>query len=473
MYLKPQQLTAGLLLILVLQGCSLAPQYLRPAMPVPGTLSTQPTEMSRPAVETGQEKAATELGWRDYFVDPALQQLISAALANNRDLRQSALAVETFQAQYRIQRAALLPSISGSGSGSKQRTFSNGNHMTTEMYSASVGVTAYELDFFGRVRNLKEDTLEQYLAMEETYKSASISLISEVAKAYLTLLADRELLVITQETLRSEEESYRLVEQRTKEGVATELALAQARTSLETARGNLALYNRQVAQDLNNLALLTGAMSPLGVDSLSLSNRRPFPDLPERMSSQVLLQRPDILAAEHELKGAHANIGAARAAFFPNISLTVNAGVMNSDLSDLFDGGSGTWLFSPSVSLPIFTAGRLAAQLDVAKIRREISVSKYEKAIQTAFREVADTLVAKDTYVEQLAAQKANLAASQDYYTMARARYEEGLDSYLTMLDAQRSLYAARQGYINLRLAQLVNQVNLYKALGGGWKEKD
>lgn len=471
MYLKPQQLTAGLL-ILVLQGCSLAPQYTRPTMPVADTISAQQTVTASASEKLEQEKTAAEIGWRDYFADPALQQLITTAFANNRDLRQSALAVESFQAQYRIQRAALLPTVNANASGAKQRTFSGGSHMTAESYSASVGITAYELDFFGRLRNLKEDALEQYLAMEETHQSARLSLIAEVARAHLTLLADREILTITEETLHNEEESYDLVKQRTDEGVGTPLALAQARTALETARVNLAVYRRQVAQDLNNLTLLIGAPLPLGSDPSSLNNRQPFPDLPERMPSQILLQRPDIQAAEHELKGAHANIGAARASFFPSIGLTANAGVMNAELSDLFDGGSGTWLFSPSINLPIFTAGRLQAQLDVATIRRESSIAKYEKVIQAAFREVSDALVALDTYREQLAAQKANLKANQDYYTIARKRYEEGLDSYLTLLDAQRSLYAARQGYVNLRLAQLVNQVNLYKVLGGGWKEK-
>lgn len=471
MNLKPQQLTTGLL-ILLLQGCSLAPQYTRPTMPVADIFPAQQTQTTSSKQE--QDKTAAELGWRDYFADPVLQQLITTALANNRDLRQSALAVETYQAQYRIQRAALLPTLSGSGYGAKQRTFAGGSQVTVETYSASIGITAYELDFFGRVRNLKEDALEQYLAMEETHKSARISLVAEIAKAYLTLLADREMQTITGDTLHNEEESYRLVEQRANEGIATQLALAQARTGLETARANLAIYRRQVAQDLNNLTLLTGEQLPdLAGDASVLSTRQPFSGLPEKMSSQVLLQRPDILAAEHELKGAHANIGAARAAFFPSISLTTNAGVMNSELSDLFNGSSGTWLFSPSISLPIFTAGRLASQLNVATIRRETSVARYEKAIQTAFREVADALVARDTYGEQLDAQKANLAANESYYTMARDRYQEGLDSYLTLLDAQRSLYTAKQSYISLRLAQLANQANLYKVLGGGRNERN
>lgn len=471
MSLRTQQLAAGLL-ILLLQGCSLAPEYTRPGMPVAETFPAKLTATAQSAATQEQEKTAAEIGWRDYFTDPALQKLITTALEHNRDLRQSALAVETYQAKYRIQRAALLPTINAAASGGKQRTFSGGSTATVETYSASIGVTSYELDFFGRVRNLKEGALEEYLAMEETHRSARLSLVAEVARAYLTLLADQEMLAITEETLHNEEESYRLVERRTEEGIGNQLALAQARTSLETARANLAVYHRQVAQDLNNLALLTGASLPKSSKTTPLSSRESFPGLPERMPSQVLLQRPDIQAAEHVLKGDYASIGAARAAFFPGISLTANAGLMSSDLADLFDGNFGTWAFSPSISLPIFTAGRLQAQLDVATLSKEASIAGYEKAIQSAFREVADALVARKTYEEQLTAQSANLKASQDYYSIAQNRYEQGLDSYLTLLDAQRSLYAARQGYVNLRLVQLVNQVNLYKVLGGGWKEK-
>lgn len=472
MHLKAPQLAAALVL-LVVQGCALAPAYLRPEMPVADTFATRETGPELPVSRQQPAEDATEMGWRDYFADPALQNLITAALAGNRDLRAAALTVESFQAQYRIQRAALLPSIGGSGTAAKQRTFSGGKMVTTESYSLSVGMTAYELDFFGRVKNLKDDALEQYLALEETYRSARLSLVAEVAKAYLTLLADREIQAITEDTLRNEEKSYSLVEQRTTEGVSTQLALAQARIGLETAKVNLAIFRRLVAQDLNNLALLCGAAQPqLAVTASSLGDRQPFPRLSGRLSSEVLLQRPDVLAAEHELKGAHANIGAARAAFFPSISLTANAGAISGDLAKLFDGNSGTWLFAPTITLPIFTAGRLAAQLDIAAIRREIAVAGYEQTIQTAFREVADALIARDTYQEQLTAQKANLQANQDYYTMARARYQEGLDSSLTLLDAQRSLYAARQGYVSLRLAQLVNEVDLYKVLGGGWKEE-
>lgn len=471
MSLKAHTCTAAL--VLFLQGCSLAPEYLRPKMPVAEILSAQQTTKAASASAEELEKQIAGIGWRDYFTDPALQQLITTALDQNRDLRQSALAVETYQAQYRIQRAALLPTVNAEISGGKQRAFSSGNTVTVETYAASLGVTAYELDFFGRVKSLKEDALEQFLAMEETHRSARISLVAEVAKAYLTLLADREMLTITEATLHNEMASYALVEQRTNGGITTQLALAQARTGLETAKANLAIYRRQVAQDLNSLTLLVGGPLPdLPADISALSERQPFPGLPEKMPSQVLLRRPDILAAEHELKGAHASIGAARAAFFPSISLTASAGMMSADLADLFNGSFGTWAFLPSINLPIFSAGKLQAQLDVATIRREASIASYEKAIQTAFREVADSLIAQETYREQLVAQRANLKANEDYFTMAGSRYKEGLDNYLALLDAQRSFYTARQGYVMLRLAQLVNQINMYKVLGGGSQER-
>ncbi len=456
---KLLQLTAGLL-VLALQGCSLAPRYVKPEMP---------PVVSPPASSVGAQQAQVEPDWRTYFTDQTLQTLITDALANNRDLRQTALNVESYQAQYRIQRAALFPAVSGAGSAGKQRVYSGGRYVTGENYTVSLGVTAYELDFFGRVKNLQEDALEQFLSLEESYRSVRLSLIAEVARAYLTFLADRELLSITEDTLKNQEESYRLVELRAKEGIATQLALAQSRTALETARGNRALYRRQVAQDVHGLALLTGGSAPdLSADTMPLSERQPFPVFLQPVSSEVLLQRPDIQAAEHLLKGAHANIGAARAAFFPIISLTASAGFASGDLADLFGGGAGIWGFSPSITLPIFNAGRLSAQLDVAEIRKNAAVAKYELAIQTAFREAADVLVAQDTYREQLAAQRANLQANQEYYTAANERYQEGLDSHLTLLDAQRSLYTARQSYIGLQLAKLVSQVNLYKVFGGG-----
>lgn len=464
---------AAAMALLALSGCAMTPQYLRPEMPVADTFASSHITQS-PTSEAGvPEYNVSELGWREVFTDPVLQKYIAAALTNNRDLRETALNVEAYQAQYRIQRSAQIPDVTAEGSGTKQRTLSGSAYSTSESYSLAIGTTSYELDLYGRIRSLKDQALEQYLAMEETQKSTTISLIAEVAKGYLTLLTDRELLAISKETLQVEEDSYKLVQQRVTAGIANELELAQARTSLESVKANLAMYKRLVAQDLNYLNLLTGTALPDGLakEGALLSTTEPISIMPQTLSSKVLLNRPDIMAAEHELKGANANIGAARAAFFPTVSLTAGTGVISSDLTDLFDGGSGSWIFSPSISVPIFTAGKLKAELDVAKIQKEIYVARYEKAIQTAFQEVSDSLVAIETYEEQLVAQKANLEANEQYFRLAKSRYQEGVDSFLTLLDAQRSLYSSKQEYLTVKLAQLENQVVFYKVLGGGWKE--
>ena len=473
MKVQPKILIAGLLLV-VLNGCTMAPKYQRPPLPVADTFPVFNSRQAEPSEEGRIIRKISELGWRDVFTDPVLQQLIETALRNNRDLRETILNVEAYQALYRIQRSGLLPTITAEGYGSKSRALTGPTHATNEVYSLDIGTTAYELDLYGRVRSLRDQALEQYLALQETHKSATISLIAELARSYFTWLADRELLQISEDTRKNEEESYSLVRQRTDAGIASDLELAQARTSLETVKANLALYQRQVAQDLHYLTLLTGTSLPKIMlnESGLLSEQESLSVTPPSLSSTILLERPDIMAAEHQLQGANANIGAARAAFFPTVSLTASAGVISSDLSDLFDGGSGSWLFSPAIRLPIFTAGRLTAELDVAKIEKEISVVQYERAIQTAFREVSDALVASRTYRDQLQAQQANLMANEEYYTLARDRYQQGVDSFLVLLDAQRSLYSSRQNYLTLNLAKLNNQVNLYKVLGGGWKEQ-
>ena len=451
----------------VFGGCSLVPDYLRPEMPVAAQWPAPAKQTTDPATL----QPAADLGWQDFFTDPQLRAVISKALINNRDLRESALNVQSYQAQYRIQRSALMPAVTGSGEYAKQRTMSGDHYATGEAYSAAVGITSYELDFFGRVRNLNDQALEQYLAMEQTQKSSHISLVAEVARAYLTLLADRELLRLTEETLASEQASYDLIEQRYREGIATQIDLAQAQTSLQSAKANQAQYRRQAEQDGNQLTLLAGSpIEDLLPREVALTGQLRLCPLPTGLSSQVLLQRPDIMAAEHDMKAANANIGAARAAFFPTIGLTAQAGVLSSDLDKLFNGSSGTWLFAPAITVPIFTGGKLQAQLDVAEIRKEISVARYEKAIQAAFRETADSLAGLATYEDQVQARTRGLQANQQYYDLARSRYEQGVDSYLVLLDAQRSLYNARQAAVSVRLAQLVNQVNLYKALGGGWK---
>ncbi|SDP49798.1 efflux transporter outer membrane subunit [Desulforhopalus singaporensis] len=460
----------AVLLVLLLGGCSMAPEYQQPPMPVANEFDYRFKGQDGAAETSLSLDQFADLGFNEIFVDPILQQLIESALTNNRNLRKTALTVEDYRARYRIRRSALLPEVNVDGYGLKQRTLGTNGNTTGEIYSVEAGLTSYELDFYGRIRNLRDSALEQYLAMESTHKSAVISLVSEVVSSYLSLLTDRELLQITRDTKTIEEDSYDLVNQRVEAGIANELDLAQARTSLETAKANTALYKRQVARDLNYLIFLTGGGLPdsLGEGENLLQSIAPFVIESSSLPSDILLRRPDIMAAEHELRAANGDIGAARAAFFPTVTLTTSAGYISPELDDLFDGSSGAWLFAPAIKLPIFTGGRLKAELDSAEIKKEIAVARYEGAVQAAFREVSDALTGLATYEEQLVALKANLQANEEYYSRAKDRYHEGVDSFLTLLDAQRSLYGSRQKYLTLRLDQLNNQINLYKVLGGG-----
>ncbi len=456
----------------ILSGCSLIPEYNQPAAPVAAQYPQGPAYSPAQAANV----AAAEQGWRQFFRDPALQQLIQTSLVNNRDLRVAALNIDAYRAQYRIQRADLFPAVSATGSGSRQRVPANlstsGESGITSQYSATLGVSAYELDLFGRVRSLSEQALETYFSSEEARRSTQISLVANVANAYMTWQADKELLKLTEDTLKAFEESYRLTSRSNEVGVSSALDLSQARTSVESARVALARYQRQVAQDQNNLTLLLGTGIPSNLPQAQPLSADLLSEMPAGMPSDLLQRRPDILQAEHALKAANANIGAARAAFFPSISLTANAGTISPDLSGLFNGGSGTWLFQPSINIPIFNAGSLRASLDYSKIQKEINVANYEKAIQTAFQEVSDGLAARKTYTEQLQAQNDFVGANQDYYRLAERRYRIGIDSNLTFLDAQRSLFSAQQSLITDRLSQLTSEVNLYKALGGGWYER-
>jgi multidrug efflux system outer membrane protein len=455
----------------ILGGCSLIPEYKQPEAPVAAQYPQGPAYTPAEAANM----AAAEQGWRQFFRDPALQQLIQTALVNNRDLRVAALNIDAYRAQFRIQRADLFPGVSADGSGSRQRVPADmsqlGRSGITSSYSATLGVSAYELDLFGRIRSLSEQALETYFSSEEARRSTQISLVANVATAYLNWQADKELLKLTQDTLKTYEESLRLTSRSNEVGVASALDLSQARTSVESARARLAQYQRLVAQDQNNLVLLLGTGLPDNLATPMQLDADLLTELPPGLPSDLLQRRPDILQAEHSLKAANANIGAARAAFFPSISLTANAGTASTDLSGLFKGGSGTWLFQPSINLPIFNAGSLRASLDYSKIQKEISVANYEKAIQTAFQEVSDGLASRRTFNEQLQAQRDFVAANQDYYRLAERRYRIGIDSNLTFLDAQRSLFSAQQTLITDRLAQLTSEVNLYKALGGGWYE--
>lgn len=459
--------TAGL--AWMLGGCSLIPDYQRPAAPVP---AQYPQGGVYSLAQAGT--LAVKPDWQQLFHDPALQQLIGDALLNNRDLRVAALNVEAFQAQYRIQRADLFPAVSATGLGKRQKipgdVTGTGKSAITSNYSATLGLSAYELDFFGRVRSLSEQAMLTYLGTEEARRSAQLSLVANVANAYLTWRADQELLALAQQTLVANDHSWQLTSRSKSAGKASALDVVQARTAVESTRASVARYERQVAQDLNNLGLLVGG--PVN-DQLPA---RPLADdlvarVPAGLPSDLLQRRPDILQAEYQLQAANANIGAARAAFFPSVTLTANAGSTSTELSGLFKGGSGTWTFQPQVNLPIFNAGSLRASLDYAKLQKDISVAQYEKSIQTAFQEVADGLAARQTFTDQLDAQRDFVAANQAYYDLAQHRYRSGVDSNLTFLDAQRSLFSSQQGLIVDRLAQLVAEVNLYTALGGAWGE--
>ena len=448
---------------LLLGACSMAPDYQRPELPQGASWQSN---------QTAGEAAVSP--WQQQFLDPTLQRLIDTALENNRDLRIAALNVEAYEARYRIQRAAQLPTLAANGSGTRQQgsddLSSTGQGTISSQYDANLGITAYELDLFGRIQSLKDQALETYLAEIETRRSTQIALIASVANAYLTLLADQELLALSEATLLTEQESYGLTEHKYRLGAASEMELAQGRTALESARVSLAQYQRQVKQDRNGLALLLGTQVPvLDSQPVTLAEVK-LAAIPVGAPSSLLQQRPDILAAEHSLKAANANIGAARAAFFPTISLTATAGSASNELGNLFDGGTGTWSFIPQLNLPLFDGGKRVADLDVAEVGKKQAVASYEKSIQTAFKEVADTLGAQADYQQQLQAQQDLVDANQTYFKLAEFRYEQGVDSYLTRLDAQRSLFSARQGLISTRLAQLSNQVALYKAVGGGWQ---
>jgi len=455
-----------------LGGCvSMAPHYQRPDAAVPAVWP----QASDAAADVS---AVAGLGWQHFLRDPRLRDLVTLALQQNRDLRVATLNIERARAQYRIQRADLLPSLSATGEEIAQKTpatvSQSGVASISRQYSVDLGVTAYELDLFGRVRSLKDQALQTYLAQTEAQRSAQISLVAEVANAWLQLGADQALLRLSEDTFASRNTTYELTQRRHALGVASALDLAQARSSVESARADVASYRSQVAQDRNALSLLAGAPVPDAMlPDASVETLAVLEDLPAGVSSSVLQQRPDVLAAEHRLIAANANIGAARAAFFPRISLTASAGTASTSLSGLFDSGSGAWSFIPQISLPIFAGGANRANLDVADTDRDISLAQYDKALQTAFREVADALAQRATVDEQLAARQALADATGQSFTLSEARYRKGVDSYLNLLDAQRSLYAAQQGLISAQLARQTTLVSLYKVLGGGWTAED
>ncbi|MDP1657373.1 MAG: efflux transporter outer membrane subunit [Hylemonella sp.] len=452
----------------VLAGCSLIPTYERPVAPVAKQWSDAKT-----AGAAATAALAADLDWQDFIGDTNLRSVIRLALDNNRDLRVAVLNIEQARAQYQIRRADQLPTISAGVTGSRQST-SELTKSVTSSFSAGLNIpasAAWELDFFGRLGSLKEAALAQYLATEEARKAAQISLIASVASTWLSLQANTELLDLAQRTLATREDSLRLTRLRFDNGATSALDLRQAESLTAAARASAAQQQRLRAQDINALTLLAGQTVPEPL--LRATHAAPsaslFKDLPVGLPSEVLTRRPDIRQAEQQLIAANASIGAARAAFFPRISLTAFAGSASSDLDNLFKSGTWGWTLAPSALVPIFDAGRNRANLESSKAGREIAVAQYEKAIQTAFREVADTLAGRATLGEQLQAQQAQASAESERAQLAELRYRNGVASSLDLLDAQRSLFAVQQLVAQTRLAQQQNQVSLYKALGGGW----
>ncbi len=455
--------------LVCIAGCSLSPKYSRPAAPVPTDWPSGQAYKELPQAQ--RIPGAAYLPWRDYFTDARLQEVIQIALKNNLDFRLAALNIEKARAMYRIQRAELAPVVDGTAAGSRGRTpadlSSTGSATTGGQWSVELGITAWEIDIFGRLRSLTESALENYFASEFACTSMQILLIAEVASAYLTLATDRDNLNLARSTFESQQDSCNVIRRRHEVGISTELDLRQVQTRVESAQVDVAKYTGVVAQDENALNLLVG--SPVRPDLLPEGLRAvsSFPDVSPGLPSSVLLYRPDILEAESTLRAAYADIGAARAALFPSISLTTALGTASADLTGLFKSGSFTWNYAPQMTLPMF-APRAWSALKVTKVNREIAVAQYEKAIQTAFKEVANELAKRGTLSDQIAAQQSLVDASAESYRLSMLRYDKGTDTYLNALDSQRSLYSAQQGLISLQEAKLTNQVMLYKVLGGG-----
>ena len=450
-------------------GCTLAPKYTRPAAPVPADWPTGPAYAETETTINAQ--AAAGLSWQTFFADEKLRKIIGLSLTNNLDMRVAALNVELARAMYGIQRAGLLPTVNAGGSESKVRIpadlSSSGKSQVSTRYDADLGAAAWEIDFFGRIRSLKDRALQEYMATEQARRSAQILLVSSVADAYLSLAADRESLQLAETTLKSQADAYALIKRRYDLGIVTELDLYRAQTQVDTARGDVATFKQRTAQGENALNLLAGSPVPAELLPTRLDEVAPPQDIQAGVSSEVLLRRPDVTQSEAMLKAANADIGAARAAFFPRISLTAAFGTASSELDGLFHPGSKAWSYAPQVAVPIFDA-RTWSAFKAAKAQQKIAVAQYEKSIQSAFKEVADALAVRGTVNERVSAQQSLVDAVAATYRLSSSRYDKGIDSYLSVLDAQRSLYSAQQGLVLLRFAKLVNLVQLYAVLGGG-----
>ena len=469
MTLRP--VVAAALAAVWLSACNLAPKYEQPALAVPDSIAAgaaRSIEASESALDT-----AKALNW---VANPQLRQVVALALRHNRDLRVAVANMEKARAQYGITRADLLPSVTAQAQGTRSRNsadLSNGQSTVSEQFTAQLGFASYEIDFWGRIRNLSEAGLQAFLQSEANQRNVQIGLIAEVSNAWLNLAADLARLALAKSTLESREKAYELTRRMYELGATSGLVLAQNLSTVETARGDVAAYTSQVQRSRNALELLVGGSVPaellpeaqtLMVDT---SSNLGLLSVPENLPSSVLLQRPDVQAAEHNLRAMNANIGAARAALFPSISLTGSVGSGSRELDQLFGSGTGTWSFMPQIKLPIFDGGRLRAGVEVAKANERIALAQYEKAVQTAFKEVADALADRAQWGARLGAQYGMVQATQKAFELSEARFQAGVDDYLTVLDAQRSLYAAQQNLIALRLAEQINRVTLWKTLGG------
>ena len=454
----------GVALALALGGCSMAPAYTRPPSPAPPAFPRSEAAPGTPL--------ATDVPWQDYFTDGHLRAVVEQALANNRDLRVATLNIQRAQSQYQVQRAELYPSVSAGANVSNQRipdeVVKSGEGYTSTQYTVALGVSGWELDLFGRIRSLKAAALEQYLATEQAAVATRLSLVAAVAQAYLTYAADAENLRLSQSTLEALQSSLALIQKSRDVGVASDLELNQVRSQVEAARANVARYTGLVAVDLSTLEVLVGAPVSPGLLPDSLVAVTPPQPISAGLSSEVLLRRPDIRSAEHRLQSANANIGAARAALFPRISLTVGTGISSAELLSLFGGGTGMWSFAPQITIPIFNSGSLKAKVKISEVDRDIAVATYEKGIQQAFAEVSNALTLRQTLVNQRDAQEALVKALEATYRLYDARYKAGLDGYLGVLVAQQALIAAQQTLVNVRLSEQANLVTLYKVLGGG-----
>jgi multidrug efflux system outer membrane protein len=460
---------------LLAAGCSLQPIYQQPAAPVSASFPQGGVYAAQPNAGPGATTlAAADIGWRDFFADARLQRIEELALKNNRDLRVSMLNVEAAQAQYQIVRAGLFPSVDAVASKDRSRTplnLSSSGRTVSNTYSVGLNAS-WEIDFFGRIRSLKDQALAQYLSTAEARKAAQLSLLSAVASQYLTMLAYDDQLTVTRNTQTNAQESYRIAKLQFDTGTGSELDLRQSQGILEQASANLEAQMRLRAQAENALVLLVGQPLPDDLPAgLPLDSQNLLADIPAGLPSDLLTRRPDIAQAEQSLRAANANIGAARAAFFPRISLTGALGTLSPTFGGLFSSGSRSWSFQPQLSVPIFEGGSNVANLQLAQVEKRIEIANYEKAIQTAFREVADGLAARGTYDNQIAALERYTASQDRRLALSNLRYHNGVDSYLTVLTAQTDLYNAQLSLISARLQRLTNLVDLYQFLGGGWIE--